>query len=144
MLGLERERLGEIAFEVGGALAGDPVDEIEGDVVKPGITKMVERAPDVLRPGPPLEHVEQALWKLCAPSETRVTPASRRSARELGRDRLRVRLDRHLLGGGQRLDEPTSSAGSVNVGVPPPMKTVSTSSASRPRSSSSSASSAST
>ena len=38
MLRLERERRTQIALEVGGALAGHPVDEIERDVVKSGIT----------------------------------------------------------------------------------------------------------
>ena len=40
VLRLERERLGEVALEVGGALAGDAVDEIERDVVKSGITRV--------------------------------------------------------------------------------------------------------
>ena len=34
----ELERLVEVAIEVGGALAGNPVDEVERDVVKAGIT----------------------------------------------------------------------------------------------------------
>ena len=41
MLGLERERLGEVGLEVGGPLARDPVDEIEGDVVESGISENV-------------------------------------------------------------------------------------------------------
>ena len=43
VLGLERERLGEVALEVGGALARDAVDEIERDVVESGITQDGER-----------------------------------------------------------------------------------------------------
>ena len=39
MLRLQRERLAQIGVEVGGALAGDPVDEIERDVVKSDITR---------------------------------------------------------------------------------------------------------
>ena len=41
MLRLERERVVEVGVEIGGALAGDPVDEIERNVVKTGITKMM-------------------------------------------------------------------------------------------------------
>ena len=59
MLGLERERLGEVAVEVGGALAGDPVDEVERDVVKTGITQSVHGAPDVVRAGTALERLEE-------------------------------------------------------------------------------------
>ena len=59
VLGLEREGLGEVAFEVGGALARDAVDEIERDVVESGITKNVDGAPDVVGSGNALEHVEQ-------------------------------------------------------------------------------------
>src|SRR5262249_46228614 len=51
MLRLERKRVAEVGFEVGGALAGDPVDEIEGYVVESGITKMMDRASDVVRSG---------------------------------------------------------------------------------------------
>ena len=59
MLRLERERLGEVALEVGGALARDAVDEIERDVVESGITKTVHGATDVVGPRAPLEHVQQ-------------------------------------------------------------------------------------
>ena len=59
MLRPERECVTEVGIQVGGALAGDPVDEIERDVVKSGITKMVEGAPDGVRLGNTLEHCEQ-------------------------------------------------------------------------------------
>ena len=59
VLRLEREGLLEIGVEVGGALTRDPVDEIERDVVKPGITEMMHGAPDVVRAGDALEHREQ-------------------------------------------------------------------------------------
>ena len=59
MLRLERERLAQVGVEVGGALAGDPVDEVERDVVEAGITEERERAPDVVGPRAPLEHLEQ-------------------------------------------------------------------------------------
>ena len=59
VLRLERERVAEVGLEVGGALAGDPVDEIERDVVKSGITEMMHGAPDVVRAGNTLEHLQQ-------------------------------------------------------------------------------------
>ena len=59
MLRLERERLGEVALEVGGALARDPVDEVEREVVEAGLPERVHRAADVLRARAPLEHLQQ-------------------------------------------------------------------------------------
>src|SRR5262249_11246210 len=56
---LEGQGLGEVAAKVGGALAGDPVDEIEGDVVESGTTKRVDGLPDVVWSGNALEHLEQ-------------------------------------------------------------------------------------
>ena len=55
----ERERLVEVARQIGGALAGNAVQEVERNVVKRGITKMVERAPDGLGTGAPLERDEE-------------------------------------------------------------------------------------
>ena len=60
MLRLERERLREVVVEIGGALAGNAVDEIERDVVESGLAQRVHGAPDVVRRCLPLEHVEQA------------------------------------------------------------------------------------
>src|SRR5205814_1041245 len=54
----ERDRLGEVALEVGGALARDAVDEIERDVVKSGIAKKVHRLPDDIGSRASLENVE--------------------------------------------------------------------------------------
>ena len=72
MLRLEREGVVEVGFEIGGALAGDPIDEIERDVVKSGIAKMMHGASDVVRLGNTLEHFEQ--------------PRPERSARRARRD----------------------------------------------------------
>ena len=60
MLRLERERLVEVGVEIGGALAGDAVDQIERDVVKAGSAESVTARRDVVRARPTLEHVEQA------------------------------------------------------------------------------------
>ena len=71
--------------QIGGALARDPVDEIERDVVKVGITESVDRASDVVRCRLPFEYGEEPwLEALLAPSETRVTPSSRSSAASRG------------------------------------------------------------
>ena len=59
MLGPECERLGDVGVELGGALAGNPVQEVERDVVKSGITQSVDRATDVLGPRAPLQHVQE-------------------------------------------------------------------------------------
>ena len=97
VLGLERQGLGEVAFELGGALARDPVDEIERDVVESGITKTVDRAPDVVRSGNAIQHVQKGpVEALCAKRHT-VDAVSAQKRGELGRHRLRIRLDRDLV-----------------------------------------------
>src|SRR6266516_7819355 len=59
VLGLQRQRVAQVGVEIGGALAGDSVDEIQRDVVKLGIAKSVDGASDVVGPGLPVEHLEQ-------------------------------------------------------------------------------------
>ena len=67
MLRFERERLGEVGLEIGGPLAGDPVDEIERDVVETGITENVHGPPDVLGLRATLQYGKQRrLEALCA------------------------------------------------------------------------------
>ena len=139
VLGLERQGLREVALEVGGALAGDPVDEIERDVVEPGITKKVHGTPDVVRRGAPLEHVEQVRLEALRTERDAVhcsraqEPRRARGSPSRGSPR---RSAPRLLEVASR--SRASSAGSVNVGVPPPRKTVSSGSARTSRSSSSS------
>ena len=141
----ERQSLREVVVEVGGLLARDPVDEIERDVVERGITKSMNGAPDVVRTGNALEHLEQARCERLRSERDPRDAAFAQQRRQLGRDRLRVRLDGDLGGGaGARPARAAARPGSVNDGVPPPMKTVATGSASTPRSRSSSTSSAST
>ena len=101
VLGLERQGLGEVALYLGGALAGDPVDEVERDVVKSGITKKIDGAPDVVRSGNALEHLEQARLEALRAERDAVHAVAAQQRRELGRHRLRVRLDGHLGGVGQ-------------------------------------------
>ena len=126
MLGLERERLGEIGVEVGGALAGDAVDEIERDVVESGITKSVHGAPDVVRRGAALEHGEQVRLEALRAERDAVHPRSQEQPASSGVTVSGIRLDGQLLRRRQRGEQPRELAGSVNVGVPPPRKIVST------------------
>ena len=59
VLGRERQSLREVAIEIGGLLARDPVDEVERNVVERGITKSMHRASDVVGSGNTFEHFEQ-------------------------------------------------------------------------------------
>ena len=81
MLGLERERLGEVALEVGGALAGDAVDEVERDVVEAGITESATARADVLGAGAPLEHREQVRLEALRAERDAVDAVLARAAR---------------------------------------------------------------
>ena len=59
VLRFQCEGFGQIGVEIGGALAGNAVDEIERDVVESGITESVHRPADVVRGRLPLERLEQ-------------------------------------------------------------------------------------
>ncbi len=96
MLGLERDRLGEVALQVGGALAGNPVDEVERDVVEAGVAERVHGASYVLGPRPPLERLEQVRLEALGAERDAVDAVLAQQRGQLGRDRLRVRLDRRL------------------------------------------------
>ena len=84
VLRLQPQGVREVRVEIGGALARDPVDEIEGDVVEPGITQSVHCASDVVGPGNALEHCQQVGRNDCAPRDTRLTPCSRSTAASSG------------------------------------------------------------
>ena len=105
MLRREADRLGEVAFEVGGALARDAVDEVERDVVESGITENVDGASDVVRSGNALEHAEQPRLERLRAERDAVDAVAAQEQRELGRDRLGVRLDGRLRRGRQRREE---------------------------------------
>src|SRR6185437_1605206 len=85
-------------------LAGDPVDEIEADVVKTGITKMVERAADAVGARATVEHAEQELVEALRAERDARHAACAEERCELRRDGFGIGLDRHFLGrwkGGQ-------------------------------------------
>src|SRR5262249_4741661 len=96
MLGPKRERLRYVGVESGGLLPRDPVDEIQGDVVKTGIAEMGERAPDVVRSGNAIEDAEQLRWERRPAEGDSVDTATAQQGGELRCHRLRVRLDRQL------------------------------------------------
>ncbi len=100
VLGLEREGLGEVRVEVGGALARDAVDEIERDVVETGITKSVHRPPDVVRSGNALQHREQPRTERLGAERDAVHPVPAQERGEGRGDGLGVRLDGQLLTAG--------------------------------------------
>ena len=101
VLGRERQGVREVRVEVGGALAGDPVEQVEGDVVETGITQSLHRAPDVLGRRPTLQHLEQMRPERLRAERDAGDAVVAEEHGELGRDGLGVRLDRHLVGLGQ-------------------------------------------
>ena len=102
MIGLESESLVQVAFEVGGLLAWDPVDEIQGDVVNLGTTKMADRPADVVRLSPALQHVQEPRLEALHAQRDSSDLVLGENVRELRSYRLGVRLDRHLARTGQR------------------------------------------
>src|SRR5262249_37833684 len=122
VLGLESERLAQVAIEVGGALAGNAVDEIERDVVESGITESVHGLPDVVRRRLPLEHLEQTrLEALSADGNARHTSSAQEPG-HLDADRLGGRLYGHLPGPGKRMEEPLELRRLGKGGRPPAEK----------------------
>ncbi len=96
VLRFQREGFGQIEGEIGGALAGNAVDEIERDVVESGITESAHRPADVVRGRLPLERLEQMRpERLCAERDASHTRGTQRR-HHLRRHRLGIRLDRQL------------------------------------------------
>ena len=105
VLRFERKRLGEIVLEVGDALAGNAVDQVERNVVESGFTQHVDGAPDVVRAGSAFEHVEQSSVKGLSTERHAVDAVSAEELSQLGGHGLRIRLDRHLAGTRQRREQ---------------------------------------
>ena len=96
VLGPKRERLAYVGIEVGGSLPRDPIDEIQRDVVKSGITKMVKGTSDVVRTGNAVEDGEQPRLERLRAERDAVDAVAAKERRQSRRHRLRIRLDRHL------------------------------------------------
>ncbi len=122
VLGLEGERVGEIGAEFGGALAGDPVHEIEGDVVQSGITEKVHRAPDVIGLRPSLQHLQKMRLEALSTERNSIHAALDEQARQLGRHRLRIRLHGELVRVGKPCEEPGQLLGRCERGCAAPEK----------------------
>ena len=144
MLGLERDRLREVALEVGHALAGNAVDQVERDVVEAGFPQRRHGGADVLRARAPLERLEQVRLEALRAERDAVDPVLAEQRGEAGRDGLGVGLDRRL-GGVRQAGEQARERGGLGDGRRAAAEEDRVDvAASRPRSSSSSASSAST
>ncbi len=105
MLGLERERLLEIALEVVFALTGDAVEDVQREVVESGLAKEPERAPHVVGAGAALENVEKVRPEALRAERDTGDSTLPQSPGKLGRHRFRVRLHRDLVGGGERVEQ---------------------------------------
>ena len=99
MLRRELERLGEIALEVGDALARDPVDQVERDVVEAGAAEGLCGGANTVGARAPLERFEQVRLEALCPERNAIDTVLEEEGGELRGDRLGVRLDRRLGGG---------------------------------------------
>ena len=96
VLRLERDRLGEVSLEIGDALAGNAVDQVEGDVVEACAAERPDRAADVVGARLPLERLEQVRLEALRAERDAIDPVFAQQRGELGRDRLRIGLDSRL------------------------------------------------
>jgi hypothetical protein len=105
VIGFQSESLVEIAFEIGGLLARDPVDEVHRDVVNMDITQMVDRSADIVRLGPALQHLEELRLEGLYAQRDPGDPVLGEKLGHLRVDGLWVRLDRHLARGRQSREQ---------------------------------------
>src|SRR6185503_13931020 len=96
VLRLERKGVREVRLEIGGALARNAVDEIERNVVEPGITESVDRPSDVVGAGNALEHPEQVRPERLRAQRDAADAVVTQQQGKGGRDRLRIGLDGDL------------------------------------------------
>ena len=101
VLGPELESVGEVGIEIGGGLAGNPVDEVERDVVKSGIAKMVEGPPDGVRLDNTVEDLQQVRPEALHAQRDSIHTLRAQHAGQLLRHGLGIRLDGHLARGRQ-------------------------------------------
>ena len=111
MLRLERDRLGEIELEVGDALAGDAIDEVEREVVKAGAAQGADGSADVVRACAPLERLEQVRLEALRAERDAVDALLAEQCCQGRRERLRICLDGRLGGGRKRGEQPRERRG---------------------------------
>ena len=111
MLGLERERLGEVPLEVVPGLAGNPVQEVEREVVEAHLTEVGGRATHVVGSRPPLENVEEVRLEALRPERDPRHAVAAEECGDLGSDRLGVGLDGDLLRFGKGREQPRELRG---------------------------------
>ncbi len=73
---------------------------------KPASRSRADRRPGLLGAGEPVEHAEQRRLEALHAERDAVDARAAQQGRELGRDRLGVRLDRQLAGGGKPGEQP--------------------------------------
>jgi hypothetical protein len=111
VLGRERKRFIDVEPEIGGALAGDAVQEVDRYVVKVGITEIVEGTPDVVRSRLTLEHLQEVLLEALRSERDPRHTARAQELRQLRRHRLGVRLHRQLQGRRHCFEQPPKGVG---------------------------------
>ena len=105
VLGLERERLVEVPLEIRLRLAGDAVDQVEREIVEPGLTQHLERAANVGRLGGAAERAQEPRVERLRAERDAVDAGAAEQRRERRVDRLGIRLDRDRACGGQRAQQ---------------------------------------
>ena len=111
VLRLECDRLGEVALEVVDALAGNPVDQVERDVVEAGLPQRPHRDAHVLRARAPLERLEQVRLEALRAERDAVDPVLAEQRGQAGRDGLGIGLDGRLGGWRQAREEARERGG---------------------------------
>ncbi len=105
VLGLERERGLEVTRQVVVRLAGNPVDQVEREVVEAGFAERRDGGAHLRGARAALEHLEQVRLEALRPERDAVDAVLAEERCELRRDGLGVCLDGHLSGGGKRGEE---------------------------------------
>ena len=106
MVGLQRQRILEVAGQVRLALPRNPKDQVEVEVIHPSLPQNPHRDPHLVGGRPPLEGLQQAGTEALG-AQRHTVHATLDQHLSLGRgDRLGVAFDGQLAGGRQRGQQP--------------------------------------